>query len=371
MIICVDLFCGLGGLTHGLIRGGVRVAAGIDVDVNCRFPYEQNNHASFIEQDIRQLTGGQLRRLWAGGTHTLLAGCAPCQPFSTYSRKGRQSRADTKWGLVAEFARLVQEAMPDFVTMENVPQLVDHEVFAEFLSSLRHYHVWHEVIECARYCVPQTRKRFVLLASKLGPIALAPPSVPGEAGSTTVREAIAHLPPLSAGESHPSDSLHTACRLSSMNLRRIRASRPGGTWRDWEPDLVAACHRKESGGTYPSVYGRMEWDEPAPTITTQCFGYGNGRFGHPEQDRAITLREAAILQTFPDSYQFLPKGEAVRFGVLGRLIGNAVPVRLGEVVAETLVRHAHAFAGTDDEAPENRRKGMRRVQKKTHKPLQV
>lgn len=342
MIRCVDLFCGLGGLTHGLIRGGVRVVAGIDIDVKCRFAYEQNNNAIFIEQDILKLSGDQLRALWAGGTHTLLAGCAPCQPFSTYSRKGRQSRVDTKWGLVAEFGRLVRETQPDFVTMENVPQLADHKVFSAFLSSLLGYHVWHEVIECARYCVPQTRKRLVLLASRLGPIALDPPPVLYGAGRATVREAISHLTPLAAGESCPRDSLHTACRLSSMNLRRIRASRPGGTWRDWKPGLVAACHRKGSGGTYPSVYGRMEWDAPAPTITTQCFGYGNGRFGHPEQDRAITLREAAILQTFPDSYQFLPNGEPVRFSVLGRLIGNAVPVRLGEVIAETLVRHTQA-----------------------------
>jgi len=122
-------------------------------------------------------------------------------------------------------------------------------------------------------------------------------------------------------------------------LKRIKASTPGGTWRDWPKTLVAECHKKHSGDTYPSVYGRMEWDTPSPTITTQCFGYGNGRFGHPEQDRAITLREAAILQTFPHNYHFLRAGEAVRFSVLGRLIGNAVPVRLGEVVGETLIKH--------------------------------
>ncbi len=135
------------------------------------------------------------------------------------------------------------------------------------------------------------------------------------------------------------DSLHHACRLSALNLRRIRVSTPGGTWRDWDQSLLANCHRKKTGETYPSVYGRMEWDAPSPTITTQCFGYGNGRFGHPEQDRAITLREAAILQTFPDSYKFLPEGEKVKFSLLGRLIGNAVPVRLGEVIAETFRKH--------------------------------
>ena len=255
----------------------------------------------------------------------------------TYSRKGRKSRKDTKWDLVADFGRLIRAARPDLVTMENVPQLLDHEVFAEFRLSLIGYHIWHNVIECAQYGVPQTRKRLVLLASRLGPVALASPSTINESG--TVRGAISHLPRLAAGDSDPQDKLHSACKLSVLNLCRIKASKPGGTWRDWPPELVAKCHRKKSGDTYPSVYGRMEWDAPAPTITTQCFGYGNGRFGHPQQDRAITLREAAILQTFPDAYRFLRDGERACYYVLGRLIGNAVPVRLGEVVAESLLNH--------------------------------
>jgi len=332
----VDLFCGLGGLTHGLSKGGVHVVAGIDIDPQCRFPYEQNNSAEFIERDIRDVSGDTLRDLWGGRTYTLLAGCAPCQPFSTYSRKGRGTREDKKWDLVADFGRLVNEAQPDFVTMENVPQLLDHAVFAEFHSSLNGYQVWQQIIECAQYGVPQTRKRLVLLASRLGPITLVPPS-PNDK-KATVRAAISHLPRVAAGRCDPKDQLHVASSLSELNLRRIRASKPGGTWRDWEPNLVARCHQRRSGNTYPSVYGRMEWDAPAPTITTQCFGYGNGRFGHPQQDRAITLREAAILQTFPDSYRFLPDGARACFYVLGRLIGNAVPVRLGEVVAESLIR---------------------------------
>jgi DNA (cytosine-5)-methyltransferase 1 len=339
MIACVDLFCGLGGLTHGLIKAGVRVVAGLDVDPQCRFPYESNNDAKFIESDVRELSGNYLRSLWKSGTQSLLAGCAPCQPFSTYSRKGRRTRKDTKWGLVADFGRLIRESQPDLVTMENVPQLVDHAVFSSFTESLHGYHLWWDVVECAKYGVPQTRKRLVLLASRLGSVAFLPPTPINERESYTVRKAISHLSPLAAGDSDPQDALHSACTLSALNLRRIRASRPGGTWRDWNASLVAKCHQRNSGETYPSVYGRMEWDAPSPTITTQCFGYGNGRFGHPEQDRAITLREAAILQTFPDSYRFLQAGERVRFSVLGRLIGNAVPVRLGEVVAESFLAH--------------------------------
>lgn len=337
MVTAIDLFCGVGGLTHGLIKGGVRVAAGVDLDPACRFPYEENNDARFIQGDVHDLAGDDLRKLWGKAEVTLLAGCAPCQPFSTYSRSSRQHKPDSKWGLVADFARLVSESSPDLVTMENVPQLRGHEVFSDFVRSLAGYHVWHSIVECAQFGVPQTRKRLVLLASRIGPVELDASSLIDD--EATVRKAISHLPALAAGESDPNDELHAACNLSRLNLQRIKASRPGGTWRDWKPSLVADCHRQESGGTYPSVYGRMEWDAPAPTITTQSFGYGNGRFGHPEQNRAITLREAAILQTFPPSYRFIRKGESLRFHVLGRLIGNAVPVRLGEVVAEAITKH--------------------------------
>ena len=153
------------------------------------------------------------------------------------------------------------------------------------------------------------------------------------------------LDALEAGGKYTNDPLHRACRLSSLNLKRIRASKAGGTWRDWPMRLRAKCHREESGQTYPSVYGRMEWDRPAPTITTQFFGFGNGRFGHPDQDRAITLREGAILQSFPEGYEFSPKGEPVQFSTLGRLIGNAVPVRLGEAIGNSIHRHLKASLG--------------------------
>jgi DNA (cytosine-5)-methyltransferase 1 len=158
VIACVDVFCGVGGLTHGLAKGGVQVVAGIDVDPECRFPYEMNNDARFLELDIREVSGTQLRSLWANERYSLLAGCAPCQPFSTYGRrKGRRSSKE-KWGLVAEFGRLVKESNPDFVTMENVPQLVDHDVFTEFISSMSDYEIWWEVIDCTRYSVPQNQE---------------------------------------------------------------------------------------------------------------------------------------------------------------------------------------------------------------------
>lgn len=339
-IVGVDLFCGVGGLTHGLIQGGISVAAGIDIDDSCKFPFEENNQAVFLKRDVAELTSEEIAPFYQGADFTLLAGCAPCQPFSTYSRSGRNNQYDSQWPLVLAFGRLVKKLKPDLITMENVPQLADHSVFQQFLKSLVGYSKWWQVVECASIGVPQTRKRLVLLASRLGSEGLELLQV--QAQQQTVREAIGTLPWLRAGERDPNDALHVASKLSELNMSRIRASRPGGTWRDWPEELLAACHRKDSGATYPSVYGRMEWDRPAPTITTQCFGYGNGRFGHPEQDRAISLREAAMLQTFPESYSFVPPGASIKFNKMGRLIGNAVPVRLGEVIAHSLIAHVQA-----------------------------
>ncbi len=342
-IHAVDLFCGVGGLTHGLVRGGVQVKAGIDVDPGCRFAYEQNNSADFLERDIESVQAADIERYFSDGDVSLLAGCAPCQPFSTYSRRGRSDRADSQWPLVLAFGRLIEQVKPDLVTMENVPQLLDHDVFQQFLTSLNGYATWWSVVECASFGIPQTRKRLVLLASRLKGGGLGLQQMAGD--SVTVRQAIGSLPRLGAGDRDPRDVLHAAPSLSPLNARRIRASRPGGTWRDWPQELQADCHRKQSGATYPSVYGRMEWDQPAPTITTQCFGYGNGRFGHPEQDRAISLREAAILQTFPPDYQFADVASDVKFSRMGRLIGNAVPVRLGEVIGNAFVAHVAQAGG--------------------------
>lgn len=337
----VDLFCGIGGLTHGLQEAGINITAGIDIDPASAFPYEENNAAKFIERDVAGIGPDFLDGLFPDSGLRLLAGCAPCQPFSTYSQGARGDRSDDgKWRLLLDFGRIVEEVQPDLVTMENVPQIVDHPVFGSFLRCFEGYSVWWSVIECSRFGVPQTRKRLVLLASKFGSggLGLEAP----ERTRPSVRDAIGSLPPIEAGGVDGKDPMHAAPRLSELNMKRIRASRPGGTWRDWPEALQAACHRRSTGGTYPSVYGRMEWEEPAPTITTQSFGYGNGRFGHPEQDRAISLREAAMLQTFPRGYVFTRPGEKIRFNRLGRLIGNAVPVQLGEVIGEALVDHVRA-----------------------------
>ncbi|MFB5676432.1 DNA cytosine methyltransferase [Paenibacillus terreus] len=337
-VYAVDLFCGAGGLTHGLERAGIDVRLGVDIDPACSYPYSSNNNAKFELKSVEDLRADEVRKAFRKHGINLLAGCAPCQTFSTYNRKASQD--DERWWLLLQFSRLVRETAPELVTMENVPSLINQNVFKSFVEELEqaNYHVTYQIVNCADYGLPQHRKRLVLLASKLGSINLLQPHEIG-VNSQTVREAIADLPPLQAGEANEADPLHQSSSLSPTNMDRIKASRPGGTWRDWEEQLVAECHKKGSGKTYQSVYGRMSWDEPAPTMTTQFFGFGNGRFGHPEQDRAISLREGAILQSFPREYKFVPPGEPIAIKTIGRLIGNAVPVKLGEVIGLSIRVH--------------------------------
>lgn len=340
-VTCIDLFCGAGGLTHGLQKEGIDVVAGVDVEESCRHPFEFNNAAKFIKEDVSKISGEQLNALFGKSEIKVLAGCAPCQPFSTYSQR-YDVLSSPRWGLLYQFDRLVKETRPQLVTMENVPTVAKHAVFGDFANSLidQGYHVYRSVVDCTKYGLPQTRRRMVLLASRLGPIEIVAPEPENR---RTVRDAIRGLPPLANGEASDADAMHVASKLSPLNVERIRASRPGGTWRDWPAHLVAACHRKETGRTYPGVYGRMEWDSPSPTLTTQYYGFGNGRFGHPDQERAISLREGAILQGFPTSYSFVPDGGPIHFKALGRMIGNAVPVTLGEVIGRSINQHLGAM----------------------------
>lgn len=339
----VDLFCGAGALTHGFVLEGFDVVAGFDADDSCRYAYEANNDgARFIHERVEDLTGEDITTLYRDGRIKILVGCAPCQPYSPYAKKNEDQEG--RWRLVPKFADLICEVHPEILSMENVPDLVTFrggEVYRAFVERLKDqgYRVTeYPEVYCPDYGIPQHRTRLVLFGSKYGDVELVEKTHSREE-YRTVRDAIGHLEPLQAGQVSESDPLHKASSLSQLNLRRIRASMPGGTWRDWPAELVAQCHKKESGKGYASVYGRMAWDEPAPTLTAQCYGFGNGRFGHPEQDRAISLREAALLQTFPEDYQFVAPEDPVRFSAVGKLVGNAVPVELGRVIARSIKRH--------------------------------
>ena len=342
----VDLFCGIGGLSHGMKRKGFNIIAGFDIDDSCKYSYESNNDSTFFKEDIKQVKGERVSKLFGKSGVKVLAGCAPCQPFSSYAFKMKE-KDKNKYDLLYEFGRLVEEVLPDIVTMENVAQILSFKqkpVLNDFVETLKRngYHVCVNKVFCPDYGIPQTRTRLVLLASRFGQIDLIPPTHSKE-NYVTVFDTIGHLPPIKAGEISSEDMLHRARSLSDINLRRIEATPASGSWKDWSEDLHLECHKKSTGKSFGSVYGRMTWDKPAPTMTTLCTGLGNGRFGHPEQDRAISLREAALFQTFPEDYHFFKPDEEISVTRASRYIGNAVPPRLGEITALSITKHLEKY----------------------------
>jgi DNA (cytosine-5)-methyltransferase 1 len=230
--------------------------------------------------------------------------------------------------------------------MENVPRIASSAVFLRFVKVMKDlgYQVAWRSCYGPDYGLPQHRRRLVLLASRIGTIEI-PARTHAADAYITVRDVIGDLPPIEAGASDPSDPLHKARGLSPVNLNRIKASKPGGTWEDWPENLRAPCHRRQSGSSFRNVYARMSWDSPAPTITTLAYNFGAGRFGHPTQDRAISLREAALLQGFSIDHVLTEEGEPMALNRIGRLIGNAVPPVLGFAIGNAIVRHVEAAAG--------------------------
>jgi DNA (cytosine-5)-methyltransferase 1 len=281
-----------------------------------------------------------------------MVGCAPCQPFSTLNRtRSMYKEEDERWKPLKKFLDLILSVKPEIVSMENVKELANEKkypVFGEFVCRLKQsgYAVSYKVVDASRYGVPQTRKRLVLLASRLGEIDLIP-ETHDETNLPTVREAIGDLPRIKDGTTHPADTFHRASKLSVANKKRVVATpKNGGSTKSWDKNLLPECYKTEGKNTYKSsVYGRMRWDTPGPTVTTHCITLGTGRHGHPSQDRAMSLREAARLQTFPDDYEFLPPGK-FSMTKLARFIGNAVPVRLGQVIAQSIRQHIEAFSAT-------------------------
>ena len=337
----IDLFCGAGGLTLGLRRAGWEVVTGIDVDAAVGATYDSNNPgAVFMPADLRTVTDQEIGIL-AGtvpSAELLLAGCAPCQPFSKQRGRGRPRRSGEAT-LLGQFARLVRALEPKVVLMENVPGIAEvpgFSSFRRFLGILREcgYRCDHRVLNARDFGVPQHRRRYVLLAAHGSAAALPSPANDPESDAVTVRTTIDRFPAIDAGEEDASIPNHYAAQLSAKNLQRIRATPiDGGSRRDWPDELTLECHRNTHG--FSDVYGRMWWDRVAPTLTSRCNSLSNGRFGHPEQNRAISLREAAALQTFPDDYEF--------FGAKYRIaswIGSAVPVSFAEALGRAAMTAA-------------------------------
>jgi DNA (cytosine-5)-methyltransferase 1 len=333
----IDLFCGVGGLTYGLQKSGIKVIAGIDNDDTCRHAFEKNNKSKFISADLTQYGSNDIKKLYSDDSIRVLVGCAPCQPFSSHSFKNKDKKSDKRWNLLLHFGKLIEDVQPDIVSMENVRGIVKTDIFKTFIDILKrnNYQIDYKVVYAPNYGAPQNRSRLILLASRLGKINIPEPTH-DKSSYVKVKDVIGELQPIKVGQKSKSDPLHRAKRLSSTNLERIKQSKQNGTWHDWDKELLPDCYRKESGQTYTSVYGRMGWDNVSPTITTQFFNYGSGRFGHPTQNRALTLREGALLQTFPKDYDF---GEIKSMTAVARHIGNAVPPILGEVIGGAIKQH--------------------------------
>ena len=320
-------------MTLGLRKAGLRVVCGVDIDPVAAQTYRASLKTPVLEGDIRALKPGRLKKLIPQGSRVILAVCAPCQPFSKVRKTGGK-RKDRD--LLAAVGKLITDLSPAGVIVENVPQIGKGGkggVLRAFCQALEvaGYSFAYRTLDAKDFGVPQRRRRMVLLGIKGVNEEVELPSKNG--GKTkTVREAIAGLPSVKAGEVAPYRPLHRAARLSKRNLQRVQATpRNGGDSRAWPKSLRLPCHVK-SGGFY-DVYGRMKWDAPAPTLTTRCNSLSNGRFGHPVQNRAITLLEASILQTFPRRYQF--KGNQ---NDIARQIGNAVPPTLAAALAKSLLR---------------------------------
>ena len=325
----IDFFCGAGGLTRGLLDAGVEVLAGVDNDPTLAATYENNNRPSrFLPLDIREVDIDSMRdQLGIGtGDRVLYSACTPCQPFSSLTRMGREDRRKI---LLLDFAELVDRSPPDFILVENVPGLNNaygRDVYAAFHETLERRgftHLFEAMLDAKDYGVPQIRKRFIMIASRLGPVQ-APKTSPEP---MTVREAIEKYPPIEAGEASGMYHNHVARALPS-HLRAIVSAVPhdgGSRCEVADQSILLECHRKRPKA-HKDVFGRMAWGMPSPTLTRRCTDVYCGRFVHPAQDRGLSLREAAAIQTFPDSYEFF----GTSINNIGGQIGNAVPVELAK-----------------------------------------
>lgn len=329
----VDLYSGSGAVTAALKRHSFRVVAAVDADpVACRTYRLNHPRTRMIEDDIRRVDPAAIRERDLGGEYLdLLAVCAPCQPFSSQNRKRSD---DDRARLILQAGRFAEVLKPRLIFFENVPGLAAQaSLLAELREALGPQYMLDEPqrIDAADYGVPQRRVRCIMLAARGGPPPELPqPSTP-KGRRISVRQAIGHLRSLRAGEMDPDDVLHTARCHQEIALRRLGAIPKNGGSRSSLPlDLQLACHVSAGKRKFPDVYGRMSWDDVAPTLTTGCTDITRGRFAHPEDDRAITPREASLLQTFPPDYWFSGTMSDVQ-----TQIGNAVPVGLIEALAPT------------------------------------
>lgn len=342
----IDLFSGCGGVTQGFKNQGYKALAAVELDPIIAQTYRQNHpDVVLYEKDIRKIDPAEVKAKIniKENELTVLSACAPCQPFS---RQNKTAKEDDRTKLILEVLPFVKVFRPKFIIMENVPGLnkgKNKAFLDEFITALRdnyEYKVFGPyIVDAVNYGVPQFRKRLILLCSRQDIQLSVPPTThvsPKEAKAKgkenwrTVKDAFTSIPKLASGQKSKTDPMHKARNHSPLNLERLRHTpKNGGSRRDLPERLQLACHKNKKNVGYNDVYGRMDFRKPANTLTTGCTNITKGRYAHPTANRAITLREAARLQTFPDTYIFSGSQDQI-----STQIGNAVPVRLAEVFAE-------------------------------------
>jgi len=357
-IVAFDFFCGCGGTSKGFQCAGIDIVFAMDIDSDAKNTFIQNfPRTTFCNKSITKLIRSDLEPTLdkCKESYKLFCGCAPCQPFT--KQHTESPKYDTRKNLLTQFGNIIEEFKPDFVFVENVPGLQQvsgnkRGPFPKFKKLLRKmgYYLTYGIVAAQDYGAPQLRRRFVLLASKYGEISIPAPThgVNFDNPYKTVRDAIADLPAIAAGETYKHSRIlnHRAADLSELNMMRIKASNPDGGGRsNWPKKLWPACYTRinKSGkihAGHTDCYGRLWWDKPATGLTTRCISYSNGRFGHPEQDRAISVREAARLQGFDDTFEFTGS-----LNSMAKQIGNAVPVDMAFAMGSHFMKHIKAING--------------------------
>lgn len=333
-LVAIDLFSGCGGLTEGMHQAGFTTKLAFEINDVASRVYEANHKTThIIRSDVRNVSIKDVKSKLGNQTIIhLLAGCPPCQGFSSVRRLNKISPIDDpRNSLILEYVRFVKELKPYTIMMENVPGLLNYELFHQAVETLRKigYFVDYNVVNVKNYGIPQSRKRLVLVGSRLGEIKIAPETN----HRTTVRDVIGNLVPPHLSD----DKLHQVVAKHCERIQRQIELTPknGGSRKDLPDEYQLACHKKESVG-FHDVYGRLRWDDYSTTITGGCLNPSKGRFLHPEQDRCITAREASLLQSFPIDYDFLPD---ISKNELALMIGNALPPKFSYFQSKNIKDH--------------------------------
>lgn len=330
----IDLFCGCGGLSQGMKNAGFAIKTAIEIDDDAVLTYKMNHpRVGTIHKDIRNVDTEEVKAILENVPLHLLAGCPPCQGFSSVRRLNKKrSVRDDRNQLILEYVRFVHDLKPYTIMMENVPGIVNYYLFKKVITFLKDlgYNLDYNIVHIEEYGVPQRRRRFVLVGSLLGEIHIAE----GNGRKMTVRKSIGKLEPVETS----TDPVHKILSKRSERIMELISLVPkdGGSRSDLPEEYILDCHKKENVG-FRDIYGRLRWDDYSSTITGGCLNPSKGRFLHPEEDRVITAREAALLQTFPKNYKF-PVDRISRTS-LAALIGNALPPKFSFIQCKNIKNH--------------------------------